>query len=416
MNYKEEVIVVELFPVPSKTELTCQGNRTTQFSKQPLEKGIKESVKESVKATNITLEKESIKAMNITLEKDIDKVNSNSKEDVEYILVNDLLTLINSQSLSAEELKLVLYLKGCDPLCEGIPINWVELSNKFRKSRTSLLAMKQSLVKREVIQEISQGKGRVYSYRLLPIEGWQKKEPPQRKISVDKLMDAVDNIIEFPLNKEAEEVVPSIWRSPEDSDSNRYWTTGQIYDDASGIEVVRQCETEGLIPQQVVKRAIAFSKVPQLILGTIASIADKLVNFIDKLGEEVQKQEVTTPAPQKKIIPPVQKLNTPKTSFHQGQSTTGKLQQFYTRKYEEGYFRDSWEEYLKSHHHRHNQVAVFQVDTRFGLQRLEYARRSLEELEKQWDELILPFMWGHNIHERQATLEDYFRWRNDTEG
>jgi hypothetical protein len=402
--------MVQLFPFPSNKQALNQEAMN-----------LMDAVKNEPQSIDISLEKESTtsKPMNISLEKEPIKVNSNLEEDAKYTLVDPLKDINDSELLTAEECRFCVSLKLNDPRCEGIPVNWTERSNKSGKSRTTLIAMKQSLIKRNIIEEIRQGRNSVYFYRLLPMEGWQRKEPPQKKISVDNLMNAVDNIIEFPINKEpVAEKEPSIWRNPEDSDSVRYWTTGQIYDDASGIEVVRQCEAEGLIPQQVVKRAIAFSKVPQLILGVIASVGEKLVKFIDKLGEEVEKQEAK-PAPKKKVIPPVQKLNTQVSQgsrygqlVNQGQSTNGQvgLEEWYTQRYKEGYFCRPWDMHLYATNNNTESLTAYRL-TRDG-KSAEYRSESIRALRECWDNSIIHYFWGEDIRSRRATVEDYLRWKD----
>ncbi|MCF4967146.1 helix-turn-helix domain-containing protein [Nostoc sp. CMAA1605] len=80
---------------------------------------------------------------------------------------------------------------------------------------------------------------------------------------------------------------PSIWRR--NQDATRYCQIPPIYDEATGVEVQQQMETEGITAQKVVTRAIALSKVPRLILGIMASVGDKLVDAYKSLEKSLQK-------------------------------------------------------------------------------------------------------------------------------
>src|SRR5579883_712649 len=92
--------------------------------------------------------------------------------------------------------------------------------------------------------------------------------PQQRTIEVDK---------------------PSIWRH--NRDATRYCQIPPIYNQAVGVEIQRQIEAEGLTPQAVVERAIAFSKVPKLILETLLAINQKLVDGHQWLTQVLQQQQ-----------------------------------------------------------------------------------------------------------------------------
>ena len=83
--------------------------------------------------------------------------------------------------------------------------------------------------------------------------------------------------------QEKEEVVvkvefenPTIWRR--NPDATRYCQIPPIYNQATGVELQRQMESEGLTAQKVVERAVAFSKVPRLILETLSKISDSFVS------------------------------------------------------------------------------------------------------------------------------------------
>ncbi|MDF5717294.1 MAG: helix-turn-helix domain-containing protein [Rhizonema sp. NSF051] len=80
------------------------------------------------------------------------------------------------------------------------------------------------------------------------------------------------------LEKQQQEVVEtlSIWRR--NPDATRYCQIPPIYNQETGVEVQRQMETEGLTAQTVVERAIAFSKVPRLILEALSTITEKFLD------------------------------------------------------------------------------------------------------------------------------------------
>jgi hypothetical protein len=69
---------------------------------------------------------------------------------------------------------------------------------------------------------------------------------------------------------------PSIWRR--NPDGTRYCQIPPIYNQATGVEIQHQMETEGRSAVAVVTRAIAISKAPKLILETLFAISQKLVN------------------------------------------------------------------------------------------------------------------------------------------
>ena len=82
---------------------------------------------------------------------------------------------------------------------------------------------------------------------------------------------------------------PSIWRSL--PDGNRYAQIPPIYDQDTGVEIQRQMESEGLTAQSVVKRALAFSKVPLLVLEALASVGSRLLNACSQTESELLKSE-----------------------------------------------------------------------------------------------------------------------------
>ena len=69
---------------------------------------------------------------------------------------------------------------------------------------------------------------------------------------------------------------PSVWRSL--PSGNRYAQIPPIYDQAVGVEIQRQMDESGLTAQSVVGRAIAFSKVPLLVLKVLASVGSRLLD------------------------------------------------------------------------------------------------------------------------------------------
>ena len=82
---------------------------------------------------------------------------------------------------------------------------------------------------------------------------------------------------------------PSIWRSL--PDGNRYAQIPPIYDQDTGVEIQRQMESEGLTAQSVVRRAIAFSKVPLLVLEALASVGSRLLDACSQTESELLKGE-----------------------------------------------------------------------------------------------------------------------------
>ncbi|MBW4591291.1 hypothetical protein G7B40_039090 [Aetokthonos hydrillicola Thurmond2011] len=74
---------------------------------------------------------------------------------------------------------------------------------------------------------------------------------------------------------------PSIWRST--PDGRRYCQIPLIHDQEIGVEIQRQMDSEGLTAQKVVGRAIAFSKVPLMLLSMFANIGRKLAEGLSSL-------------------------------------------------------------------------------------------------------------------------------------
>lgn len=97
----------------------------------------------------------------------------------------------------------------------------------------------------------------------------------------------------------------SIWRR--NQDATRYCQIPPIYDEATGVEVQHQMESEGITAQKVVTRAIALSKVPRLLLETMASISEKLIDAYEGLSKGLPQSEQKTQTESSGI--PEQQLN-----------------------------------------------------------------------------------------------------------
>lgn len=90
----------------------------------------------------------------------------------------------------------------------------------------------------------------------------------------------------------------SIWRCL--PDGNRFAQIPPIHDQATGVEIQRQMHEEGLTAQKVVSRAVAFSKVPLMLLETLGAIGSKLVEGLSKVelgshGASVHPTESSVP-------------------------------------------------------------------------------------------------------------------------
>ncbi|MBO3463464.1 hypothetical protein G7B40_039330 [Aetokthonos hydrillicola Thurmond2011] len=140
------------------------------------------------------------------------------------------------------------------------------------------------------ILEKNERPGTSTEYSFKPVEEWLP-EPVVRKTDI-----RTKKVVEFPGIQGTEEVgnepqlasiqgvvhntdypetdTPSIWRS--NPDGSRYAQVPPIYDQEIGVEIQRQMDEEGLTAQSVVGRAIAFSKVPLMLLEMLANIGRKL--------------------------------------------------------------------------------------------------------------------------------------------
>ena len=85
------------------------------------------------------------------------------------------------------------------------------------------------------------------------------------------------------------EDTPTIWRSV--PDGNRYAQIPPIHDQAVGVEIQRQMDEEGLTATKVIGRAIAFSKVPLLVLKALASVGSRLLDVCWKTESELLQEE-----------------------------------------------------------------------------------------------------------------------------
>ncbi|MDF5725081.1 MAG: hypothetical protein PUP91_32445 [Rhizonema sp. PD37] len=94
---------------------------------------------------------------------------------------------------------------------------------------------------------------------------------PNNVIVVNKILNKQQLEVSIPISD-----TPSIWRNL--PDGNRYAQIPPIYDQETGVEIQRQMEQEGLTAQGVVGRAIAFSKVPLMLLEMLANIGRALAN------------------------------------------------------------------------------------------------------------------------------------------
>ncbi|MDF5726102.1 MAG: hypothetical protein PUP91_37795 [Rhizonema sp. PD37] len=190
--------------------------------------------------------------------------------------------------------------------------------------RKTILKGLDQAVSQNILKE-NKRPGTSTEYSFKPVEEW-KPEPERVVRTADTPRHKGYNVIQFPPTEElpAAEVVhikdypqtdtnnhvvvnkllnkqqlvnvpildtPTIWRSL--PDGNRYAQIPPIHDQETGVEIQRQMEQEGLTAQSVVKRAIAFSKVPLLVSEALASVGSRLLNAcsqtVSKLTENQNK-------------------------------------------------------------------------------------------------------------------------------
>ena len=103
-----------------------------------------------------------------------------------------------------------------------------------------------------------------------PVQNLDDPQTDPNNVVVNKLISK-QQVVTVPITD-----IPSIWRSL--PDGNRYTQIPPIHDQDTGVEIQRQMDEEGLTAQSVVRRAIAFSKIPLLILKTLANVGSRLLN------------------------------------------------------------------------------------------------------------------------------------------
>ena len=69
---------------------------------------------------------------------------------------------------------------------------------------------------------------------------------------------------------------PSIWRSL--PDGSPYAQIPPIHDQGTGVEIQRQMDVEGATAQKIISRAVAFTKVPLMLLELFGNIGKALAN------------------------------------------------------------------------------------------------------------------------------------------
>ncbi|MDF5720194.1 MAG: hypothetical protein PUP91_06835 [Rhizonema sp. PD37] len=177
--------------------------------------------------------------------------------------------------------------------------------------RKTILKGLDQAVRQNILEE-NKRPGTSTEYSFKAVEEW-KPEPVRVVPNMDTPRHKGDNVLQFPsteelpaapvvlktddpqtdsnnlvvvnriLNKQQQVVTvpildtPSIWRSL--PDGNRYAQIPPIHDQDTGVEIQRQMHEEGLTAQSVVKRAIAFSKVPLLVLEVLASVGSRLLKI-----------------------------------------------------------------------------------------------------------------------------------------
>lgn len=189
---------------------------------------------------------------------------------------------------------------------------------------------------------------------------------------------------------------PSIWRTHRDG--SRYCQIPPIYDQATGVEVERQIKEEGLSAQAVVERAIAFSKVPRLILETLMSISEKLLDTYKSLekakpdGQRIGESECMLP-PEEKT--PRQISGIPDKEFHRlveaeihlNYATASKLWQKYSH---------DWA------------LAITYVSSKENI--LNKAAYFLSCLQNAWFKDVTPQLKKHDPYELNGEQKQWYEW------
>ncbi|MCC5610480.1 helix-turn-helix domain-containing protein [Nostoc sp. CHAB 5834] len=198
----------------------------------------------------------------------------------------------------------------------------VNIAKACRLCRNLTLKALQSLTEKYRFLIRNKREGETYEYSLAPQSEWAPPVPPEdrclsrakrEKAPTDPSLQGTGSdtleehqpvvgedtkVIQFKGYQERQQqdnvVVPidfdklSIWRR--NQDATRYCQIPPIYDEATGVEVQQQMDTEGITAQKVVSRAIALSKVPRLILEMMASAGEKLVVAYKSLEKGLQKR------------------------------------------------------------------------------------------------------------------------------
>ncbi len=238
---------------------------------------------------------------------------------------NQQITLEWIQSLSPEQKETALYrfckiVEANPTLCESFALNQVLYriisGNTFTESasrvaqrrscdrKTILKGLAQAVEQNILLENLRPGTSNEYSFnsveewkpepvvhkkdtpKVIPFPSTENPETPVETVPVQNLDDPQTDpnnlvVVNKILNKQQLVSVPvldtpSIWRNL--PDGNRYAQIPPIYDQGTGVEIQRQMDSEGLTAQKVVGRAIAFSKVPLMLLELWAAIGSKLTN------------------------------------------------------------------------------------------------------------------------------------------
>ncbi len=230
----------------------------------------------------------SVDSGNLVTREWIQSLPSHLKDEALYRLCKTIEakpTLVESFTLNQ-----VLYrtIKGKDEKFFESADNVAQRTGCDRKTILKGLA----LAVEQNILEKNERPGTSTEYFFKPVEEWKPEPVRNKDIRTQK-------VIEFPTtqNTEPEEInLPSgeddvnrvvlntdypetdtstIWiRNP---DATRYCQIPPIHDQATGVEIQRQMDEEGLTAQKVVSRAVAFSKVPLMLLETLGAIGSKLL-------------------------------------------------------------------------------------------------------------------------------------------
>ncbi|MDF5728124.1 MAG: hypothetical protein PUP92_08805 [Rhizonema sp. PD38] len=178
--------------------------------------------------------------------------------------------------------------------------------------KTILKGLNQAVEQNILLENLRPGTSNEYSFK--PVEEW-KPEPVVHKKDTPKVIQFPstdnngtlvetepvqnlddpqtdpNNVVNKLINKQQQLDVsipitdtPTIWRSL--PDGNRYAQIPPIHDQAVGVEIQRQMEEEGLTAQKVIGRAIAFSKIPLLVLKALASVGSRLLDACWKTESE----------------------------------------------------------------------------------------------------------------------------------